>query len=57
MSDEGPLPPHPIDGIKYNMETVDEVIRDKTIAFIDQAKGDGSWGTRRSVTNWRDGPW
>ena len=27
--DEGPLPPHPIDGIKYNMETVDEVIRDK----------------------------
>jgi arylsulfatase A-like enzyme len=41
ITDEGPLPPHPIDGIKYNMETVDEVIRDKTIAFIDQAKGDG----------------
>jgi arylsulfatase len=41
ISDEGPLPPHPIDGIKYNMETVDEVIRDKTIAFIDKAKADG----------------
>jgi arylsulfatase len=41
ITDEGPLPPHPIDGIKYNMETVDEVIRDKTIAFIDKAKADG----------------
>jgi arylsulfatase A-like enzyme len=38
ITDEGPLPPHPIDGIKYNMETFDEVIRDKTIAFIDKAK-------------------
>ena len=38
ITDEGPLPPHPIDGIKYNMETVDEVIRDRTIDFIDKAK-------------------
>ena len=38
ITDEGPLPPHPIDGIKYNMETFDEVIRDKTIDFIDKAK-------------------
>ena len=35
--DEGPLPPHPTDGIKYNMETFDEVIRDSTNAFIEQA--------------------
>jgi arylsulfatase A-like enzyme len=41
ITDEGPLPPHPIDGIKYNMETFDEVIRDKTIAFIDKAKDQG----------------
>jgi len=41
ITDDGPLPPHPIDGIKYNMETVDEVIRDKTIEFIDKAKADG----------------
>jgi len=41
ITDEGPLPPHPIDGIKYNMETVDEVIRDKTIEFIDKAKAAG----------------
>jgi arylsulfatase len=41
ITDEGPLPPNPIDGIKYNMETVDEVIRDKTIEFIDKAKADG----------------
>ena len=38
ITDEGPLPPHPIDGIKYNMETVDEVIRDKTIDFIEQGE-------------------
>jgi arylsulfatase len=41
ITDEGPLPPHPIDGIKYNMETVDEVIRDKTVEFIDKAKAAG----------------
>jgi arylsulfatase A-like enzyme len=41
ITDEGPLPPHPIEGVKYNMETVDEVIRDKTIGFIDKAKSDG----------------
>jgi arylsulfatase A-like enzyme len=41
ITDEGPLPPHPMPGIKYNMETVDEVVRDKTIEFIDKAKADG----------------
>jgi arylsulfatase A-like enzyme len=35
ITDEGPLPPNPIPNIKYNMETVDEVIRDKALAFID----------------------
>jgi arylsulfatase len=39
--DEGPLPPHPMDGIKYNMETVDEVILDKAMSFIEKAKNDG----------------
>ncbi|MBL8905456.1 MAG: arylsulfatase [Rhizobiales bacterium] len=39
--DEGPLPPHPMDGIKYNMETVDEAILDKATAFIEKAKNDG----------------
>ena len=38
ITDEGPLPPHPIEGIKYNMETFDEVIRDSVNGFIDQAK-------------------
>ncbi len=41
ITDEGPLPPHPIDGIKYNMETVDSVILDLTKGFIDKAKADG----------------
>ena len=36
--DEGPLPPSPVQGIKYNMETFDEVIRDSVNGFIDQAK-------------------
>ena len=34
--DEGPLPPHPMPGIKYNMETVDEVIRDKSEEFMEK---------------------
>ena len=36
--DEGPLPPHPIEGIKYNMETVDEAIRDHAVEFMDKAR-------------------
>jgi arylsulfatase A-like enzyme len=39
--DEGPLPPHPTAGIKYNMETVDDTIRDLSLQFIDKAKADG----------------
>jgi arylsulfatase A-like enzyme len=38
ITDEGPLPPHPTPNIKYNMETVDEVIRDKALEFIDKAR-------------------
>jgi arylsulfatase len=32
--DEGPLPPHPVAGIKLNMETVDEAIRDRATAWM-----------------------
>lgn len=39
--DEGPLPPHPVDGIKHNMETIDEVILDHAMKFVDKAVGDG----------------
>jgi arylsulfatase len=41
IMDEGPLPPRPIPGIKYNMETVDEDILDYAVKFIDKAKADG----------------
>jgi arylsulfatase len=41
ITDEGPLPPHPISGIKYNMETVDEVILDNALKFVDKARQDG----------------
>ena len=41
IEDCGPLPPHPIDGIKYNMETVDDNIRDFALNFIDKAHKDG----------------
>jgi arylsulfatase A-like enzyme len=38
IEDAGPLPPHPMAGIKYNMETVDEDFLAASIAFMDQAK-------------------
>jgi arylsulfatase A-like enzyme len=38
--DEGPLPPRPMDGIKYNMTTFDEVISASTISFMNKAKTD-----------------
>src|SRR5450631_2890134 len=41
IEDAGPLPPHPMDGVKYNMETVDDSIRDFAISFMDKAKADG----------------
>ncbi len=40
ITDEGPLPPHPMAGIKYNMETIDEDILDHTVKFIDKAEKD-----------------
>ena len=39
--DKGPLPPHPTEGIELNMETVDDVILDHTLKFMDKAKKDG----------------
>ncbi|HEV7180486.1 MAG TPA: arylsulfatase, partial [Candidatus Baltobacteraceae bacterium] len=39
--DQGPLPPHPVDGIKLNMETVDDEILSHAIDFIDRATKDG----------------
>jgi len=39
--DEGPLPPHPTKGIKYNMETVDDVILKHTTDFMEKARKDG----------------
>jgi arylsulfatase len=41
IEDEGPLPPHPMPGIKHNMETVDEDILDYSVKFIDKAKAAG----------------
>jgi arylsulfatase len=41
IEDEGPLPPHPMAGIKYNMETVDDTIRDLSLNFMDKAQKDG----------------
>ena len=39
--DEGPLPPHPTKGVKYNMETVDEAIRDHAVEFMAKAVSGG----------------
>src|SRR5271155_383525 len=40
IEDAGPLPPHPMPGIKYNMETVDEDIVAFADGFLDKAKAD-----------------
>jgi arylsulfatase A-like enzyme len=39
--DEGPLPPDPKPGIKYDMTTFDEVITASTIDFMDRARKSG----------------
>src|SRR6266446_3082736 len=39
--DEGPLPPGPKPGIKYDMTTFDEVVTASTIAFMDNTKKAG----------------
>jgi len=41
IEDEGPLPPHPMQGIKYNMETVDDTILANALQFIDKSKAAG----------------
>jgi arylsulfatase len=41
IEDMGPLPPHPTEGIELNMETVDDVILQHTLNFIDKAHADG----------------
>lgn len=41
IEDKGQLPPHPIDGIELNMETVDDVILEHTNNFIDKSVKDG----------------
>jgi arylsulfatase len=38
ITDEGPLPPHPVKGVKYNMETVDDVILEHSVNFMKQAR-------------------
>src|SRR5271156_678269 len=38
IEDAGPLPPHPMDGIKYNMETVDDDILNFATKFMDKAR-------------------
>jgi arylsulfatase len=41
IEDCGPLPPHPVDGVKLNMETVDDDILAHTTNFIGRAKTAG----------------
>jgi arylsulfatase A-like enzyme len=40
IEDKGPLPPHPVEGVELNMETVDGVIRDHAFNFMDKAQKD-----------------
>ena len=51
------MPPHPMPGIKHNMETVDEDILDYSVKFTDKAKKDGKpfflWMTPPAPTSSR----
>src|SRR5271166_147760 len=38
IQDEGPMPPHPMAGIKYNMETVDDAFLADSLTFMSKAK-------------------
>ena len=40
ITDEGPLPPHPVKGVKLDMETVDDVILEQTFNFMKKAQQD-----------------
>jgi arylsulfatase len=37
ITDEGPLPPHPIKGIKYDMTMIDSEVTRRSVDFIDRA--------------------
>lgn len=39
--DDGPLPPHPIEGVKYNMETFDSVLLENACAFMEKTHKEG----------------
>ena len=39
--DEGPLPPHPIEGIKHNMEDIDDHVLELTTDFMKRAQQNG----------------
>ncbi len=41
IQDDGPLPPHPTQGVKLNMETVDDDFLKSSLAFMDKAKAEG----------------
>lgn len=41
IEDDGPLPPHPTEGVKLNMETVDDVFLKSAFDFMDKAKNEG----------------
>ena len=41
IQDDGPLPPHPTEGVKLNMETVDDEFLKSSLGFMDKAKKDG----------------
>jgi arylsulfatase len=41
IQDEGPLPPHPIDGIKHNMHTIDDYVLEYANEFMEKVHGEG----------------
>jgi arylsulfatase len=41
ITDEGPLPPHPVEGVKYDMTMIDGEVTQRSLEFMDKAHKDG----------------
>lgn len=41
VTDMGPMPPHPVKGIKYNMEMIDSEVTRRSVEFMEKANKDG----------------
>ena len=49
LFDDGPAAPHPIDGLTYLSDFIDNAAEAKLVAAIDRGQWDESWQRRRQL--------